>query len=1598
MRLICLLAALLVHVLGFGQFMICQDSSQASSVEWIPSNLNHSLLLNGAVSHDQIDSKAWSCWNGVASSLLPSSGVQKLNGLSQDFPAVVIEPKSSHLISPRSFATTADGSSVALADTDDVDGGCNVPIACNYDPEATGSNCDYSCWTENLLMSLEYNELGYELCADTTACNYNAEVETPVNGFCLYDMESLSSLHGWEDNGSNAWLIAPIPMSSSAILSPQDEAFLAPLLDRAQLFSDAGGNVCWVGYDTDGWLLELIGADPQSLDSFYAWSEGILPGQVVFNDLVSLHLRMHSGSGYGLWGGCGSTCFSEMEGAVLEWEDGLDWPVEEVMGLIVECCSGDDCPSFNCGDPVACNYTPSDLIDNDLCVYSEDCGCMDEFACNFNPDASEAGYCDTSCLGCTDFSACNFNPESTVDDGSCAYSESCGCMNDAACNFDPVAIEEGWCDLTSCVGCVNPDACDYDPDATISAPCDLPFLDLLSQWYFWDGTPISEHADDLEGKVLLIEFGGTWCAPCLEARLQGASESLLAETGPSGSDEARIIHFIQGGFDFDTFENYYLSNAVEGEYFVILEEAAVTLMTLYGVSQIPSIYSACPGQCTSSAWSSTIQGVQPMDLTTLYDGIQAGCIPGCMDANACNFSGEGTYSAGCEYSVECGCMDPSACDYDPQSTVPTSCDYETCASCTNPFAFNYDPDATNSNNETCELPALNAYNTSCDDPEACNYSEELEYDNNTWCLYTVEHYLEMATESSQMEDQAWMISALPPYDPALVDSDSDVYEELLALDLHNPLQWFDSSFVANGGGILWVGVEPDGWLLGNAQEGQEFHATFQEPWMESLPGTFILDDVLYVHLLHLTQTSYPRLGGCSGDCMSSLVGVGYPFNEYAGGLLSMPFYETANLITGCCFGEDCPVITCADTEACNFDPQSFFVEFEPDLCEYGSCGCQDPEACNYDDEAEEPAWCDYMSCLGCTDPTVCNYDAFATIDDGSCDIHCGCMEAAACNYNPAATSPGPCDYRVLDAIGDWTTHDGAPLSFYADDLEGKKIIFETGATWCTPCWDSRDYGASSYILSEFGPEGSDEVRIIHIMDMTDFSLEGFEQGWLDLAVPGEYFITDQLAISFLFEAYQEVVLSLPSLFSACADQCVGELQNADLQGEGFFTYNQEYPVDEGVMASIQNMSCPALGCMDESACNYSAEADLSDGSCVYDEGCGCTDESACNYDSFASIPSWCDYTSCAGCTQPTACNYSALATIDDGGCVNGVTDLMSSWSLWSGEPLDGMLSEFDDKILVFEHSATGCAGCIESRQTGHVQNLLDQYGPNGSDVLRVIHVIDAWDWNYLTFSEHWLSSMVSGEYFILADFETQGPLIEYLNLSGETDVNGEGGNDFDWATLYALCELECGDGLAVPGVSSLDEEAVFSLAELGPCAGGCTDPVSCTFDFSASLDDGSCLYADAMGVCGGSCVSDTDEDGICDLEDNCTALNACNFLDPNNAACEYLDDCGVCGGLGPVHACGCADIPEGDCDCNGGQVDAIGVCDGTCVADLNNNGICDSEEGCTYVGASNFEVDANFDDGSCTFTDDCSGDLTSDGFVGINDLLLLLSQFATECN
>ena len=168
-------------------------------------------------------------------------------------------------------------------------------------------------------------------------------------------------------------------------------------------------------------------------------------------------------------------------------------------------------------------------------------------------------------------------------------------------------------------------------------------------------------------------------------------------------------------------------------------------------------------------------------------------------------------------------------------------------------------------------------------------------------------------------------------------------------------------------------------------------------------------------------------------------------------------------------------------------------------------------------------------------------------------------------------------------------------------------------------------------------------------------------------------------------------------------------------------------------------------------------------------------------------------------------------------------------------------------------------------------------------------------------------------------------------------------------------------------------------------------------------------------TCAGGCPIDLDGDGICDDVDPCVGS---------------LDACGVCNGPGAVFDCGCADIPAGDCDCNGneldvlgvcgggctedmdsdgicddvdpcvGVLDAVGVCNGDCQSDANGNGICDVQDvpGCTYLDAENYDALATMDNGSCILgASSCAEDVDGDGLVGVSDILAVLSKFGQPC-
>ena len=161
---------------------------------------------------------------------------------------------------------------------------------------------------------------------------------------------------------------------------------------------------------------------------------------------------------------------------------------------------------------------------------------------------------------------------------------------------------------------------------------------------------------------------------------------------------------------------------------------------------------------------------------------------------------------------------------------------------------------------------------------------------------------------------------------------------------------------------------------------------------------------------------------------------------------------------------------------------------------------------------------------------------------------------------------------------------------------------------------------------------------------------------------------------------------------------------------------------------------------------------------------------------------------------------------------------------------------------------------------------------------------------------------------------------------------------------------------------------------------GCTDSEACNYDASAVEDDGSCTTVDECGVCGGSGILE----GTCNCEGN------------------VIDAIGICGG----------DCPS-DYN-NNGVCDALEVYGCTYPSALNfdpsatsDDGSCQMDcpegvVGCTYELAENFDPAATLDDGTCSFelfTAPCLVyDGNGDGAVGSGDLLGLLTEFGDSCN
>ena len=241
------------------------------------------------------------------------------------------------------------------------------------------------------------------------------------------------------------------------------------------------------------------------------------------------------------------------------------------------------------------------------------------------------------------------------------------------------------------------------------------------------------------------------------------------------------------------------------------------------------------------------------------------------------------------------------------------------------------------------------------------------------------------------------------------------------------------------------------------------------------------------------------------------------------------------------------------------------------------------------------------------------------------------------------------------------------------------------------------------------------------------------------------------------------------------------------------------------------------------------------------------------------------------------------------------------------------------------------------------------------------------------------------------------------------NVLGTGSGDFGSEQTHAFCI----EGTAVEPCVDANGNDLCDASE-PPVVTGCTDPLSCTFNAEANSDDGSCDYLDAVGGCGGNCPGDADGDSICDDAEieGCMDPTACNY---DSAATDDGQNCTYppvnfdCEGNVVVAIMGCTD--EGSCtydavantdDGSCEYLDALGECGGDCAADLDGDGICDSDDisGCMDPVACNYNAEATAS-GECEYAEagfDCDGNPLTNSVSDLTERTLSLTTYPNPIN
>ncbi|MDB4563742.1 hypothetical protein N9084_00390, partial [Flavobacteriales bacterium] len=341
-------------------------------------------------------------------------------------------------------------------------------------------------------------------------------------------------------------------------------------------------------------------------------------------------------------------------------------------------------------------------------------------------------------------------------------------------------------------------------------------------------------------------------------------------------------------------------------------------------------------------------------------------------------------------------------------------------------------------------------------------------------------------------------------------------------------------------------------------------------------------------------------------------------------------------------------------------------------------------------------------------------------------------------------------------------------------------------------------------------------------------------------------------------------------------------------------------------ADVDNGTCTFPGCTNASACNYDAAATSDDGSCVLASGCDscsgetdgtgtvvdgdsdddgvcdgsdlCSNTSACNYDgslyanAACDVPGSCDTCSggavvdgdsdddgiCDGtdlCSNTSACNYDGSAYANAACDIPGSCDTCSGGAVVDGDSDDDGVCDGSD--LCSNTSACNYDGSLYTNAACDVPGSCDT---------------------------------CSGGAVVDGDSDDDG-ICDGTDLCSNTSACNYDGSVY----ANAACDIPgscdtCSGGAVVDGDS--DDDGVCDASDL------CSNTSACNYD-GAVYANAACDIPGSCDTCSGGAVvdGDVDSDGVCDTSDNCTDLSACNYDgSSSNVSCLYNDALNVCGG------------------------------------------------------------------------------------------------------